>query len=154
MTPLAQGPLLSVHWNTLAPTERPDTPELGLLALANVPVPLTTVQTPVAGASGAFPASVAVAAHTCWFGPAMALGLAGLKTTMSTSSLVVGGTQGPLLIVQRRRLRPMESPLTVVLRKLALAKVPVPLTTVHWPVAGAIVALPARVVLVVGEQSC
>ena len=129
--PLAQGPLFKVHWNTFGPTARPDTAVVGLEAFAKVPVPLTTVHNPVAGASGAFPARVALAAQTCRAGPAFAFGLAGLKTTISTSSLVVGGVQGPLLIVQRSLFTPMLRPDTVVFRTEAFAKVPVPLTTVH-----------------------
>lgn len=129
--PFAQGPLFNVHWNTFAPIDRPDTAVVGLVAFAKVPVPFTTVHSPVAGASGALPARVAVVVQTCCAGPAFAFGLAGLKTTMSTSSLVVGGVQGPLLIVQRSLFTPMLKPDTVVLRTEAFAKVPVPLTTVH-----------------------
>ena len=122
----AHGPLLRVHWKTLAPIERPFTTVVGLFKFTNVPVPLTTVQTPVAGAKGEFPASVVVTSQTCCAGPALALGLAGLNTTISISSVVVGGVHGPLLMLQRIRFVPMERPLTVVLRRLALAKVPVP----------------------------
>lgn len=152
--PLAQGPLFRVHWNTLAPTERPETPDAGLFAFARTPVPLTKVHTPVAGDKGELPARVAVVAQTCWLGPAFAFGLAGLKTTISTSSLVVGGVHGPLLMVQRNRFNPMPSPLTLVLRCAAFAKTPVPLVTVQSPVAGEIVAFPASVVEVFGEHSC
>ena len=154
VTPFAQGPLFRVHWNTFAPIERPVTPEVGLLGFAKLPEPLTTVHRPVAGANGAFPAKVALTAQTCWLGPAFAFGLFGLKTTMSTSSLVVGGVQGPLLMVQRSRFTPMLKPETVVFLNAALAKVPVPLTTVHCPVAGAIGALPASVVERFGEHNC
>lgn len=39
----AHGPLLMVHWNTLLPTDKPDTVVVGLVASANAPVPLITV---------------------------------------------------------------------------------------------------------------
>ncbi len=154
VTPLAQGPLLKVHRNTLAPNESPLTPVVGLVASVKVPVPLTTLQTPEAGARGALPANVVELLHTDWLGPAFAAGLAGLNTTMLTSSCVVGGTQGPLLMVQRKVFTPMPNPLTAVLGLLALAKVPVPATTVHEPVAGAIGAFPASVAELDGAQSC
>jgi len=54
----AQGPLLTFHWNTLLPSDRPVTEVVGLLALAKVPVPLITVHVPVAGAMMLLPASV------------------------------------------------------------------------------------------------
>ena len=154
VTPFTQGPLFKVHWNTLVPKPNPVTVLLGLVGVVMVPAPLTRVHCPVAGASGALPPRVELAAHTCWSAPALAFGLAGLKTVMLTSSCVVGGVQGPLLIVQRKVFTPTERPLTVVLRWVALAKVPVPLTTVHRPVAGKVTALPARVALVVGWHSC
>lgn len=154
VTPLAQGPLLSVHWNVFVPIDKPDTVVVGLVELANVPVPVTTVHWPVAGVSGALAAKVALAAQTCWFGPALALGLAGLNTTISTSSKEDGGVHGPLLMVQRNRFKPMESPVTVVFLSAALAKVPVPVTTVHWPDAGAMGALAARVVERLGAHNC
>lgn len=152
--PLAQGPLLKVHWKTLLPKESPLTEEVGLFALANVPVPLITLQVPVAGANGALPASVVLLLHTCWLGPAFALGLAGLKTTTFTSSCVVGGKQGPLLMVHRNVFNPMLSPFTWVDGLLAFTKVPVPFATVHAPVAGNMTPLPASVVLVVGAHNC
>ena len=63
--PFAQGPLLSVHWNTFAPTPKPVTPLFGDAAAEIFPLPLTNVQLPVAGEIGVFPASAAVVAHTC-----------------------------------------------------------------------------------------
>ena len=77
-----------------------------------------------------------------------------MKTTMFISSLVDGGVHGPFVIVHRNVFTPMPRPLTVVFRCAGFAKVAVPLTTVHCPVAGAITALPASVVLVFGEHNC
>ena len=73
---------------------------------------------------------------------------------MLISSLVMGGVQEPLVIVQRKVFTPIERPLTVVLRCAAFANVPVPLTTVHDPEAGKVTMLPASVVLVVGRHNC
>ena len=94
--------------------DKPVTPLVGLFALAKAPVPLTTLHEPVAGAIGVFPASVAFAAQTLWSGPAFAFGLAGLKTVTFTSSCVLGGTQGPFVIVHRKVFTPALKPLTVV----------------------------------------
>ena len=75
-----------------------------------------------------------------------------MKTRMVTSSEVIGFAQGPLLIVQRSTLVPWPRLFTAVKGFAALAKVALPLTTVHWPVAGKVGALPASVVLMVGVQ--
>lgn len=152
--PLAHGPLFKVHWNTLVPMDKPLTPLVGLPALLKVPVPLTTVHVPVAGAIGELPASVAVAAHTFWSGPAFAFGLAGLNTVTFTSSCEVGGTHGPLVMVQRKVFTPAPKPLTVVVALVALPNVPLPATTVHCPVAGPTNAVPVSVVLVAGAHNC
>ena len=84
----------------------------------------------------------------------MALGLFGSKTKTVISSKVVGGKQGPLLIVQRNTLAPMPSPVTAVFALPALAKVPLPLTTLHCPVAGAIGRLAFNVTPAPGAQAC
>ena len=151
---MAHGPLFKVHWKVLVPTDKPLTPLVGLLASAKVPVPKTTVHVPVAGAIGALPANVVLAAHTCWSAPALAFGLAGLKTVTITSSCELGGTQGPLVIVQRKVFSPAPRPVTVVVGLVAVPKAPAPEATVHRPVAGKMSALPVSVVLVVGAHSC
>jgi hypothetical protein len=136
------------------PIANPVTALDGLFTFAKVPVPLTTVHVPVAGARGVLPASVVPVLHTCWSGPALAFGLAELKTVMVTSSWVEFGMHGPLVIVHRNVFTPMVNPLTPEVGLLALAKMPVPAVTVHWPVAGKMVVFPASVVLVAGVQSC
>jgi hypothetical protein len=57
-----QGAFAIVHLNTFAPVLKPVTPEEGLLALANVPVPLTTVHVP-APIVAVLPANVAAVPH-------------------------------------------------------------------------------------------
>jgi hypothetical protein len=52
-----------VHWNTLGPTPKPVTPEVGNEELVIVPVPLTNDQAPVPMVA-VFPASVAVVPQT------------------------------------------------------------------------------------------
>src|SRR5437870_12957964 len=55
----AQVPLWIVHRNTLAPYPKLLTPELGLLGVVIVPLPLTKLHVPVPTVA-VFPASVAV----------------------------------------------------------------------------------------------
>ena len=112
-----------------------------------VPLPLTSVHVPVAGNVGVLPCNVVVKGgeQSCWSGPALATGLFGSKTTMVTSSCVLAGVHGPLLIVQRKVFTPMPRPVTKVLGEAALTMVPDPATRVHWPEAGAGAALPASV---------
>ena len=73
----AQGPLLTVQANTLGPMLRPLTVAFGEVALVIVPVPLTSVHTPVAGKIKLLPASVVpvLGVHSSWSGPALATGL-------------------------------------------------------------------------------
>ena len=56
-----QGPLVIAQRNTLVPTLKPVTPELGLFGSVTVPLPLTKVQVPVPTV-GELPAKVAVEA--------------------------------------------------------------------------------------------
>ena len=65
----AQTPFKSVHLKVLAPIVNPDTVEVGLVGLANVPVPPTTVHVPPP-VVGVFPAKVAEVAQIVWSGPA------------------------------------------------------------------------------------
>lgn len=62
VTGLAQGPLVNVQRKVFTPTDSPLTTVPGLLALAKVPVPLTKVQTPVAGNTALLPTSVVLVA--------------------------------------------------------------------------------------------
>lgn len=87
--------------------------------------------------------------HSSWSGPAYACWALPLKTEMVTSA-ELEAAQGPLSTVQRKTLAPSDSPETVVAGSAGSANTPVPLTSVHWPVPGAIRALPSKVVLVMG----
>ncbi len=58
----AQRPFNKVQRNVLGPTPRPVTPEVGLVGVVMVPVPLTKVQVPPP-VVGVFPAKVAVVPH-------------------------------------------------------------------------------------------
>ncbi len=69
---------------------------------------------------------------------------------MVTSSCVRPLAQGPLLTVQRNTLIPTPRSVTVVVGESGLVMVPCPLTSVHWPVAGKMGALPKSVVMFVG----
>ena len=150
----AQGPLLIVQRYTLLPMPMPLTVVVGLFALAKVPVPLTTVQVPVAGAVAALAASVteATGAQRSWSGPAFAAGAAALKMRNVTSSDVVCGVQGPLLIVQRNTTVPVVRLVTVVVGLVGVVRVAVPDTTVHRPVAGNTAAFAAITVVVLAPS--
>ena len=74
-----------------------------------------------------------------------------LYTRMLTCEFV-GGVHAPLSTVQRNTFVPCERPETVVVALFALAKTPVPLTTVHVPTAGGTAVFAARVVLTVGRH--
>ncbi len=71
---------------------------------------------------------------------------------MVTRSEVIPLGQGPLFKVHWNTFGPMAKPLTAEEGDDGDAIVPDPLTKVHWPVAGAIGALPASVA--VGEHTC
>ena len=155
VTPLGQGPLLTVHRNSLMPIGMALTVVVGLLASAKVPPPLTTVHVPVAGKVTALPARVtrfgAVGTQMLWSGPALALALSGSNRRMVTSSLLV--PHGPLFTVQRNTLAPMPRPVTDAPGLFGSTMAPAPLTKVHVPTAGAFTALPARLLPVL-PHSC
>ncbi len=129
---------------------------VGLFGETIVPDPLSKDHVPVAGMISALPAMIAVVSgrHFTWSGPAFAGRLFASKTRMLTSSWVTGLAQAPLFTVQRKVFTPTAIPVTPEVGDPALAKTPEPLTTVHWPVAGAIRLLPASVVELVGAQNC
>ena len=84
----------------------------------------------------------------------MATGLLALNTMMLTSSVVIGFEQGPLSIVQANTLTPTGRPVTELVGEVGDVITPPPLTNDHWPVAGKIGALPARLALLAGVHSC
>src|SRR5438445_2284636 len=105
----AQVPLWIVHRNTLAPYPKPLTPELGLLGVVIVPLPLTKLHVPVPTVA-VFPASVAVqVSQKLWFGQALAV-VGVCERVIVTSP--VESVQVPLWIVHRNTLAPYPKPLT------------------------------------------
>ena len=68
----AQTPLEIVQLKILFPTERPDTPDVGEVALLKVPVPEMTVQIPEP-IKGAFPFNAATVLQIVWSVPAVAV---------------------------------------------------------------------------------
>ena len=63
-------PLLIVHTNVFTPVVKPVTPDVGDVGTVTTPVPAVTVHAPVPTV-GVFAASVAVAEHIVWSGPAL-----------------------------------------------------------------------------------
>ena len=118
----AHTPLEIVHLKTLFPTESPDTPEVGEVALTKIAVPETTDQSPIP-IIGEFAERVATVEQIVWSFPALAV-VGAAWTITETSSKT--SAQAPPGMVQRKVLVPIESPETLVLARLALAKVPVP----------------------------
>ena len=150
VSPFAQGPLFSVHWNTFAPKPRPVTPVKGDAGLVIAPLPLMSTHCPVAGGIGLLPARVAELAHTCWSGPAFAAGLLGSYTVMFTVSRVKGGVHGPLLINQMKLFTPTPRPVIAVFRLVGFTIVALPDKSDHVPLLGwAFIT-----VLLVGKQNC
>ncbi len=129
-----QVPFEIVQRKTLFPTESPDKPDVGDVALSKMAVPEITDQIPVP-IVGAFAESVATVEQIVWSVPAFeAVGF--WSTTIFTSSNT--SAQAPPGIVQRKVLVPNESPDTEVLAKDALVKVPVPAITLQIPFVTAV----------------
>lgn len=141
---LAHAPPLMVQRNTLAPTARPVTPEVGDEGVVIVPLPLTKLQLPVPEV-GVLPAKVVVVTlHNDWSGPASAV--EGVALTFIVTSSVVEA-QGGLLTVQRNTFAPGSKPVTPEVGELGDVTVPEPLTNVQVPVP-VVGVLPANVTLV------
>ncbi len=71
-------------------------------------------------------------------------------------SVVRLGSHGPLLTVHWKMCSPTVSPVTALAGSFGSRMLPVPLTSVHVPMAGAMMALPCRLVAAaapVGVQS-
>jgi len=130
----AHTPFEIVQRITLFPTESPDTPEVGEVALSKIPVPEITVHNPVP-IVGEFPLKMLTLLQIVWSMPAFAaVGVACTFTETSSKT----SAQAPPGIVQRKVLVPVESPETLVLARLALVKVPVPEITLQIPPAAAV----------------
>ena len=125
----AQTPFEIVHRSTLFPTERFDTPDVGELALSKMAVPETTDQSP-APIIGELAESEGTVAQIVWSVPAFAV--VGFSSTIIFTSSKTSA-QAPPGIVQRNVLIPTESPVTLVLARFALMKVPVPEITLQIP---------------------
>src|SRR5690606_13598711 len=80
-----------------------------------------------------------------WSGPASAVGIVALYTEMDTWALLDGNVQGPFVTVHWNTFTP--KPMSVMLVEGASGEVmvPLPLITVHAPVAGAIGVVPVTV---------
>ena len=125
----AQTPFEIVQRNTLFPTESPDTPDVGDVALSKIAVPEIMVQIPFP-MDGEFAESVATVEQIVWSVPAFAIvGVA--CTIIETSSKT--SAHAPPGMVQRKVFVPIESPETLVLASEALVKVPVPAITLQTP---------------------
>ena len=125
----AHTPFEIVQRSTLFPTESPDTPDVGEVALSKIAVPEIMVQIPFP-MDGEFAESVATVEQIVWSIPAFAV-VGEAWTIIETSSKT--SAQAPPGMVQRKVLVPVESADTEVLAKDALAKVPVPVITLHIP---------------------
>ena len=130
----AHTPFEMVQRNTLFPTESPDTPDVGDVALSKIPVPEITVQSPVPMV-GEFAENVATVEQIVWSIPAFAV-VGEAWTIIETSSKT--SAQAPPGMVQRKVFVPMESPETGVLARFASTKVPVPKITLQIPPAAAV----------------
>jgi hypothetical protein len=131
---------LIVHLKVTEPTTKPVTPDVGLVGVVTVAAPVTTVHAPVP-LVGVLPASVAVAAHTDWSGPA-ADAVKPPLTVMTTSS--VDEVHDPLAIVHLNVFAPTPNPVTPDVALPGVVIVAVPDTTVHVPVP-LVAVLPASV---------
>ena len=126
----AQGALVMVQRNTLVPTANPVMPEFAALGEVIVAVPETNVHDPVP-AVGVLPARVAVAAHTVWSAPALAIVvLPFLVITISSED----ATHGALDIVHLKVTEPVIKPVIPEEGELGEVMVPIPKTLVHNPV--------------------
>ena len=118
-----------VQRNTLFPTESPDTPDVGEVALLKIAVPEMTNQIPVP-IIGELAKREAVVAQIVWSVPAVAV--VGFSTTeIITSSKE--SVQVPLEIVQRKMLFPFESNKTPDVCEVGLSRIAVPEMTVQIP---------------------
>src|SRR5688572_5369134 len=89
-------PLVMVHWKVFVPTLNPETVEVGKVGEVIVPVPATSVQSPVP-AVGVLPVKVAVKVlQRFWSAPA--LEVVGSASTMMLTWSVEGGHE-PLVMV-------------------------------------------------------
>jgi len=126
----AQTPFEMVQRKTLFPTESPETPDVGEVALSKIAVPEITDQSPVP-VVGELAESEALDEQIVWSVPASAVvGFSSTRIVISSKETV----QVPFEIVQRKILFPTDSPETLVLARFALSKMAVPEITDQKPV--------------------
>jgi hypothetical protein len=125
-----QKPFSIDQRKTFVPGPIPVTVVEGEFASLKLPLPLITVQVPVP-TTGVFADMTAVVEQMVWSVPALDV-LIGPITVMIMSSKL--GVQVPLLIVQRKTLVPISSPVTVEEGLEGSVTVPVPLILVQVPV--------------------
>ena len=125
-----QVPLLIVQVKVFTPVVKPVTPLVGLVGVVTVAVPDVTVQSPVP-VVGVLPASVAVAAHIVWSGPAL-LVVGNWSLLIVIASVL--GVQVPLLIVHTNVFTPVVKPVTPLVGFVGVVTVAVPAVTVQTPV--------------------
>ena len=116
-----------VQRKVLVPVESPVTLELARLALAKVPVPVTTLQIPPVAAVAA---RVVVEEQIVWSIPA--LGESGFSCTLMVI-LSEGAAHTPFEIVHLKILFPTERPDTPEVGEVALTKIAVPEIMVQIP---------------------
>ena len=155
VTPLAQGPASTVHWNTFSPTVSPVTSVFGSVGSARTPVPWTRDQVPVPGKVYVLPArnTALKGVQMLWSGPAAAAASLPLNTRTTMVSEVVPLAQGPLSTVQTKTFSPIANPVTPEVGEDGAVIEPAPLSKVQAPAAGKVNGLPASTVLSTGVQS-
>jgi len=125
----AQTPFEIDQRKTLFPTESPDTPDVGEVALSKIAVPEIMVQIPFP-MDGELAESVATVEQIVWSVPAFAI--VGVACTFTDTSSKTSA-HAPPGMVQRKMLVPMESPEMLVLARFVLVKFPVPEITLQIP---------------------
>src|SRR5690606_32679647 len=131
-----QGPFRRVQTSTVSPGSRPERVAFAAVGSLSVPAPLSMVHSPVAGAltGVAFIGVLVTGAQCSWSGPAFAVEM--LPSNRVTNTWSTSVPQGPLSTVQAYSFTPGPMAVTSVAGSVASVKVPLPLTTLHCPVAG------------------
>ncbi len=134
---------LIVHLNVTEPTTKPVTPDVGLVAVVIVAVPVTTVHNPVP-LVGVLPARLDVVAQIVWSAPAFEAVRPPL-TVIITSS--VDEVHPVFAIVHLNVFAPAPNPVIPDVGLVGVVNVAAPVTTVHVPVP-IVAVFPARVAVV------
>src|SRR5687767_2836324 len=124
-----QTPLEMVHWKVFIPTANPVTGDEGEEGLVMVPLPVTSVHSPVP-VTGTLPFSMAEFVQMTWSVPALAEVGDASRVIVTVSE----EKQTPLVMVQAKEFAPMPSPVTDVAGDKGDTIVPDPAIKVHKPV--------------------